>query len=335
MKHAALFLSTLLLGSCALVQTPCERADRRIGRAIALCPKRLQADTATVQLPGDSATLSAPAYAHLDVDSLLAACAQLADALAAERDLYAAMMQKPPAPGAPVEHYTAPVRRAAAAVRAQACRYEPFTYEHELFTVIGRGGEAPNLQVQVKDRRVATPCPPKVEMVRREGVATWYRTFFWVLVATVVAYILGRFARKWVLGLLLLLPLASPAQERVNTLSDRRPGQRQLVLTGTVTGADSAYLQVYSDGDELLDDVVTGTWTLTLGDRDWYVLQFTDAAGRVKRIHVAELSEDLVEFYPAIEVDFDREGNLALMKPSHRKPGWVEYDIGMSRPRKN
>lgn len=333
MKHAALLL-LLLLTSCGLTRTPCERADRRLGRAIALCPERLQADTALVRLPGDSATLPAPAYAHLDVDSLEAACVQLAEALRAERDLYAAMMLAAPRPGDPVENYTAPVRRAAAAVRAQACRYAPFTYEHELFTVIGRGGDAPNLQVRVKDRAVATPCPPKVEMTRREGVATWYRTFFWVLIAVVVAYLVGRWARKLILPGIMLLPLLAGAQERVATLSERTPGQRQLVLTGTLAGADSAYLQVYSEGDELMGEVVVTTWTLTLSDRDWYVLQFTDAAGRIKRIHIAELSEDLVEFYPAIEVDFDREGNLALLKPSHRKPGWLEMDLGMSRPRK-
>lgn len=125
-----------------------------------------------------------------------------------------------------------------------------------------------------------------------------------------------------------------PAQDLTRTVSERKPGQRTLVLSGIFAGSDSAYAQVYHDGREIFADMFIGTWNFTLGGQDYYNIKFTDSQGRVKRIAVHELSDDLVEFYPPIEVDFDRLGNIVLIKQSHGKPDWMEYDVGLSRPRK-
>lgn len=132
----------------------------------------------------------------------------------------------------------------------------------------------------------------------------------------------------------LLLPALLPAQDLTRTVSERKPGQRSLVLSGTFVGADSAYAQVYHDGKEVYADTFVGTWHFTFGTHDHYQIKFTDTEGRVKRIAIHELSDDMVEFYPPIEVDFERLGNIVLIKQSHGKPDWVEYDVGMSRPRK-
>jgi hypothetical protein len=132
---------------------------------------------------------------------------------------------------------------------------------------------------------------------------------------------------------LLLLPGLAPGQDLTRTVSERRPGVRSLTLSGIFTGSDTAYMQVYHDGEELHSDVYVGTWTITLGACQWYMIKFTDGKGRVKRLAVHELSDDMVEFFPPIEIDFDREGNMVLIKQSHGKPDWVEYDVGLSRKR--
>jgi hypothetical protein len=139
---------------------------------------------------------------------------------------------------------------------------------------------------------------------------------------------------KTLLLSLLLLPGLAPAQDMARTLSERRPGQRSLTLTGMFSGCDSAYVQLYHDGRELHADMYVGTFSITLSQHDYYNIKFTDTHGRVKRIAVHELSDGMVEFYIPLEIDFEREGNLVLLKQSHGKPDWMEYDVGMSRPRK-
>jgi hypothetical protein len=139
---------------------------------------------------------------------------------------------------------------------------------------------------------------------------------------------------KALLLTILLLPALAPAQDIARTVSERKPGARALVLNGSFAGSDSAYVQVYHDGKEIFADFFVGTWTLTFSSHDYYNIKFTDSKGRVKRIAIHELSDDLIEFYPPIEVDFDRLGNIVLIKQSQGKPDWIEYDVGMSRPRK-
>lgn len=138
---------------------------------------------------------------------------------------------------------------------------------------------------------------------------------------------------KALLLTMLLLPGLLPAQDRTRTLSDRRPGVRNFVLTGTFQDADTAYLQLYHDGRELHAEVYTHTFSLTLGEHDWYMVKLTDTRGRVKRIAIHEISDDMVEFYLPVEVDFGRAGNLVLIKQSVGKPDWMEFDVGLSRKR--
>lgn len=140
--------------------------------------------------------------------------------------------------------------------------------------------------------------------------------------------------RLLVLVVLLGVAFVAGAQDFTYTTFERAEGQRTLKLTGILVGTDSAYLQLYHDGDALLETVVVNTWDLTLGTFDYYVAVFTDGRGREKRIYIIELSDDLVEFYPPVEVDFDRRGNLLLLKQSDGKPHWQEFDTGLSRKRK-
>jgi hypothetical protein len=122
-------------------------------------------------------------------------------------------------------------------------------------------------------------------------------------------------------------------QDYTRTLSQKAEGERSLVINGLFSGADSVYVQVYHDGEELTSSVEFGTFTLTLGTFDYYVVKFTDARRRVKRLYIVELSDDMVEFFPPLEIDFDRTGNILLLKQSTGKPDWQEFDVGMSRKR--
>lgn len=130
---------------------------------------------------------------------------------------------------------------------------------------------------------------------------------------------------------LLAFATHASAQDWTRTTAERVPGERRLVLAGTIAGADSAYLQVYHDGKELYAEPIGRTWMLELGAYSYYSIKFTDPTGQIKRLYVHELSDDMVEFYPPMEVDFLRTGNLVLVKTSTGKPDWQEFDVGLSR----
>ena len=144
---------------------------------------------------------------------------------------------------------------------------------------------------------------------------------------------------RYLLLLVLLLALAAAftaplfAQDYIRTINERTEGQRCLVLNGIFSGADSAYVQVYHDADELTSSVEVNTFSLTLGTYDHYIIKFTDQQRRVKYVYLIELSDNLTEFIPPIEVDFDRTGNIVLLKQSTGKPDFQEFDVGMSRKR--
>lgn len=137
--------------------------------------------------------------------------------------------------------------------------------------------------------------------------------------------------------LLLLVPLLCSlpalAQDYTRTMNQRTQGERTLQLTGLFVGCDTALVQVYHDGEVLNEEVAIRTFSMSLGTFDYYVVKFTSADRRVKRVYILELSDDMVEFYPPIEVDFDRIGNIVLLKQSTGKPDWQEFDVGMSRKR--
>lgn len=190
MKYGVMGL--LLLSACGGPRKACHKAERHMARAAWLCPGVLQADSATTTLPGTVATLPHPALQEAHLDSLEDACRQLAEALAAERELYAAVLGlRQPVPVA-----TPRVVQAATAVQRVACQYQPMVYEHELFTLRMAGGSTPGIVVQVHDRQVAVPCPPRLVPPQRAGVAPWYRGAFWVLAiyAILVSYIILRSA---------------------------------------------------------------------------------------------------------------------------------------------
>lgn len=362
--YPLLAVAVLLAAACSsprkASERACAKAAKYRAKAIWLCPQALVMDSAEVrfQLPGDSATHTAR-YTEPQVDSLIAACAQYAEALAAERDLYQAAMQQQLtlAHEGVVRSETTKkqhggskaAQEALLRIREEACHFEPLEATVGYCRARVRpGGSAPLLTLEQlpMDVVASAPCPPQLGEPRvADGVARWYRTGFWIvlglcllLLAALVRMVMvcmRRTAMAAILCTVLMVCAADTmAQDPTRTVSERKPGQRTLVLNGTFVGADSAYGQVYHDGKEVLADYFVGTWALTFGTYDYYHIKFTDAKGRIKRISIHELSDDMVEFYPPIEVDFERMGNLVIIKQSHGKPDWIEYDVGMSRPRK-
>jgi uncharacterized membrane protein YdbT with pleckstrin-like domain len=194
MRTTTLLLTALLLlTACGGPRKACRKAERHVAKAAMLCPELMRNADQVVELPGDSVVLPPVEYAAVDVDSLMAACEQLAEAMRNERDLFAHQLMM--MPGKPL----LPVKQAVGKLRATACKYQPFTYDHELFTITASGGSTPNVEVSVKPRKASVPCPPQVvvDKAQHDGrVAGWYRTASWVLFALLVlmallAYVMG------------------------------------------------------------------------------------------------------------------------------------------------
>lgn len=332
--RAAIILFCTVLSAC----TPCHRAARLAKRAAMLCPEMVARDTVHVTMPGDTVHTPSLEYAQADVDSILAACTQLAEALATERDLYAQLFHQPPdhqeQPRTVAPVATPPWAAALMHLRGLACRYEPFSYENDRVRVYSMGGDTPGVTIEIKPVAVDAACPPAINC-DEVGVSHWWRTVAIVNGIWLLAVLLfrGRARLMAVLLPLLLLPALASAQVPMEVVADRRPGERSLMITGMLTGADSAYLQVYHDEMELHADIYVHTFSITLGTYDWYMLRFTDPDGRVKRVAIHGISDDMVQFLPPIEVDFDREGDLVLVQPSARKPMWLELDTRLSRRR--
>lgn len=131
----------------------------------------------------------------------------------------------------------------------------------------------------------------------------------------------------------LLLAACTHAQDITRTTTERIHGRRELMMTGLFVDADTVLVQVYHDGKELLSEPFTNTFSLALGTFTSYEIKFTDTRHRVKRLSLHELSDDMLEFYPPIEVDFSRQGNMVLIKQSNGKPDWIEFDVGLGRKR--
>ena len=322
----------MCMAACSSPRKACRQGERLWAKAVYKCPQLLVARIDTVYLAGDTLrdTLR---YAPVATDSLLSAC----DSLRAAVEVLALNSLKQ------TERLGAQLKkvRALNQVRGNACQLEPmnvFTKDYDLSIWTDVLGTI-RYDLVLHPRKV--PCPPcvttKSEPVTevKEGVATWYRTAFWLLLLAVVLYIAYRLRGLWLLCLPLLLtvPDSAIAQDFTRTLSQKAEGERSLVLNGIFSGADSVYVQVYHDGEELTSSVELGTFSLTLGTYDYYVVKFTDAQRRVKRLYIVELSDDMVEFFPPLEVDFDRVGNILLLKQSTGKPDWQEFDVGMSRKR--
>jgi hypothetical protein len=133
--------------------------------------------------------------------------------------------------------------------------------------------------------------------------------------------------------LLLLLCCATHGQAQMLLITEveHRNGERQLNLQGFFRDTDTAYVQVYHDGELVHEEVRIYTWALSLGTYENYTIKFTDQFHRVKRLYVIELSDNQIEFVPPIELDFGTAGNLVLLKQRDGKPDFLLFDVGMSR----
>jgi len=148
--------------------------------------------------------------------------------------------------------------------------------------------------------------------------------------------------RHFLLTLLTPLVLGANAQN-IPLLTDLYPaqGHRALELRGLFADADSVLLQVYHDSDLITETPCEHTWSLTLGNHDWYILKFTappnhkNGSPRVKYLGIFELNSQGIEYVPEIIIDFSREGNMLLIKPSDGKPDFLQMDVGLSRKRRN
>lgn len=136
------------------------------------------------------------------------------------------------------------------------------------------------------------------------------------------------------LASLALLATACTVQQPMPLMTefDHMPGQRALLLNVVVHGADSVGVEIICDGERIHEDRYGTAFQLKLGACDDYQVLLR-AGDRLKRLSIHELSDDMVEVVPMLEVDMDRDGNLVLVKPSNGKDGFELIDVGMSRKR--
>lgn len=214
-------VAALMLAACHLPrkasERACRKAERHLARAVWLCPDILRHDSASVTftLPGDS-TATTLSFTDPVVDSVMAACEQLREALAAERDLYLAALalqterlrtqntirdtvvaSRPRMPDPTTVRLQEFSRQAIEKLREDVCAFEPFSFTAGICTCSVRPGKNGPLitmtQAEVKKEATA-PCPPQIGSVPcpEPGVAAWYRWAFWVLLAIVIGSIVLR-----------------------------------------------------------------------------------------------------------------------------------------------
>ncbi|MCB0790875.1 MAG: hypothetical protein KDB97_03840, partial [Flavobacteriales bacterium] len=180
----------VVASSCSTPRKACRRAQRHIARAVWLCPEALQADTTTrtitVQLPADTITRTF-GWSDADVDSILAGCAQLREALQAERDL-AVLSGEHKGSGPPVQ-----------AIRRAACAFQPFTLENDRVKVtIRQGQDRPLVTLEAKawhQTMECPPCPPRVAQgpVQVNGPSgRFYRIGFWSLLLLLLLFLAAK-----------------------------------------------------------------------------------------------------------------------------------------------
>lgn len=123
----------------------------------------------------------------------------------------------------------------------------------------------------------------------------------------------------------------APAQTLILTEAQHIKNERALTITGLFFDADTVLAQIYHDSDVVHEEVCINTFSFTLSQYHYYVLKFTDAQLRVKRIYIIELSDNQLEFMPPIEIDFSTTGNILYLKQRDGKLDFQEFDVGMSR----
>lgn len=176
-----LIMCVALITACSSPRKACRKADRYIARAVWLCPDVLARDSATVTSQPDSATFTA-APSQADMDSLLAACRTLNAALMAARTDFPVQKQAAALPRAnAVAHAVAQLQRA-------ACDWKPFTEHFGRISIEVRNqGGTPLLILTDPGEVRKVPCPPTVNKTVITGVAEWYRTFFWLVIACLLS----------------------------------------------------------------------------------------------------------------------------------------------------
>ena len=119
---------------------------------------------------------------------MLAACQQYAEALAAERELYALHMRTPR------------TQEAVRTIRQQACEMRPvhvFDGPMELHIWTANGKVEWKYEITPQVVEVSIPSPPRVEFRPAPpgtGVAAWYKWFFWVFVVCFALFMV------WMIG---------------------------------------------------------------------------------------------------------------------------------------
>lgn len=176
-----LIMCVALITACSSPRKACRKADRYIARAVWLCPDVLGRDSVTVITPPDSATFQAE-RPKADVDSLLAVCRTLNAALmAARKDFPVTTREQAP-------HNQPTVAHAVAKLQQVACDWQPFTERFGRITVqVKNLGGTPLLVVTDPGEARKVPCPPTVNKTVVTGVAEWYRTFFWLVIACLLS----------------------------------------------------------------------------------------------------------------------------------------------------
>lgn len=173
-----LVITLVLCTSCAGLlrskeQRDCAKAAKHTAKAAWLCPKLTQPGSAgdSIVVPGDSAAVSLR-WNEADMDSLAEACAdlladrdQLAQALAAERDLYAAELMRRSAP-------SPRALKAVSDVRRSACSWTAFTrYKGDVMVLVRPDSTgAPLIEIIMPARTLPLdhPCPPNIRFEPKE-----------------------------------------------------------------------------------------------------------------------------------------------------------------------
>lgn len=175
-----LIMCVAFLAACNTPRKACRKAERLIARAVWKCPEVLAHDSATVTIRPDSATFQAQPP-QVDLDSLLAACAELNAALLAERT--APRPKLATANPAPRQQVT----KAVANIQRSACDWPSFVERFGNITVeVKNQGGIPLLVLTDPGETFKVPCPPMVNRPVITGVAQWYRSYFWVTIGFII-----------------------------------------------------------------------------------------------------------------------------------------------------
>ncbi len=188
-------LLVLLLNGCGGAARKCVKAERQVAKAVYNCPGILtvKRDTVFVQLPADT-VVAEGAGVTTDVDSVLAAC----DSLRAAAEAFA--MTTIGLNNSQQEEIArlARVSRALGSVRVQACTVPPIRFGNaDATAIVVFNPTTGKLEGELWSHPRKVPCPTTAIEVNPgnaniHGVATWYRTGFWLLVALIIVWQLLR-----------------------------------------------------------------------------------------------------------------------------------------------